>query len=149
MAPLERNLWAWLKDAREIIGPSLHLERVENVSTPGAPDVEGCLDGREFNCELKCAERPKRPTTGIRPRAPIRREQRDWWRKRVAAGGRVTILIQVGSGRQAMRYLLPVSAAPMLEERATEAELARVALAPGKSDKAALVTAMSHVSTFD
>lgn len=104
--PTERTLWDWASQARRVFGDALHVERVENMVGAGHPDAEGCLEGVQFWLELKVAKRPARKTTKLRFGSPLRDSQVEWARKRIAAGGRVWYLIQVGSGHERQVYLI-------------------------------------------
>jgi hypothetical protein len=79
--------------------------RVENSVMEGMGDVEGCLKGDQFWIELKCEPRPADPSTRIKPR--FERAQLPWLNRRTGAGGRAFVLLQVGQGHAACRYLLP------------------------------------------
>lgn len=119
----ESRLWQWLSDApKKFWRDQLDIQRVENGVALGVPDVEGCLQGESFWIELKTSDRPKRATTRIRAR--FEDWQVPWLRRRCRAGGKAFLLIQVGSGRSAGRYLLPGDRASMLDcDGCTEAEL--------------------------
>lgn len=102
----EATLWQWASQARRVFGEHLHVERLENMVGAGHPDVEGCLDGIQFWLELKVAKRPARAATKLRFGSPLRDSQVEWGKKRIAAGGRVWYLIQVGSGSERQVYLI-------------------------------------------
>lgn len=102
----EKTLWQWASKARLDLGDELHVTRVENVAGEGHPDAEGCYRGVQFWLELKVAKRPARSATLLRFGSPLRDSQVDWARKRIAAGGRVWYLIQVGSGHERQVYLI-------------------------------------------
>ena len=100
----ETALWNWLRKARKELRSDLHMERVENGAASGTPDVEGLLTGgSQFWIELKSAPRPKR---GGPVRFKVRAGQVEWLRRRCAVGGRAYLLLQVGSGASARRYLV-------------------------------------------
>lgn len=85
------------------------MGRLENMAGTGMPDVEGCLDGKNFLIELKSCDRPKRTTTCIRFRTNerTRKAQSKWHRERAEAGGRVHwVLVQVGESHEAALYLI-------------------------------------------
>jgi hypothetical protein len=101
--PFEQNLWRWLREkARPLT--NLHLCRVENTVGWGYPDVEGCLDGRQFHVELKGALKPKKPETPVR--IHWQPGQKLWLKTRWSAGGSCSVLIRVGSGRRTRKYLI-------------------------------------------
>lgn len=130
----ESSLWAWLsKDAHD----GLHMTRVENLIDEGTPDVEGCLKGPQFWCELKVADRPKRPTTRIRTKSPVGESQIEWLHARWLAGGLAWMLVQVGERHEARRYLLPGIYASSVQEGLTESEMSRRSMsAPDGRDRA-------------
>lgn len=119
----ESSLWHWLFRAHELYGRRLHMTRVEDVTSVGRPDVEGCMDSRCFVMELKVANRPARPTTPIRTQSPVKPEQIAWLANRWDAGGNAFILIQVGQGPEARRYLLEAPDAAAVAQGLTEDEL--------------------------
>lgn len=100
----EATLWKWLKGAEELL-TTLHMTRVEDSLGEGRPDVEGWWRGG-FVIELKVAPRPARPTTNIRAQHPPTVQQIEWLKARRNAGGSAYILVQVGEGPAARRYLL-------------------------------------------
>lgn len=104
--PTESTLWDWTSQAKRVFGNLLHLCRIENLVGVGHADVEGCLEGVQFWLELKVAKRPARRATKLRFGSPLRESQVDWAKKRIAAGGRVWYLIQVGAGHERQVYLI-------------------------------------------
>ena len=93
----ESNLWTWLRRARDVFGPALHIRRVENAISTGDPDVEGQLLGEgQFNIELKVAKRPKRELTRLRFGHEVTQAQVEWADDRLEAGGACAFLIAVG-----------------------------------------------------
>ncbi len=125
----ESALWGWLAKSRRHFKTALHINRVENPAGPGMPDVEGQLNPAfnggqhcgQFWIELKAAERPKRAETPVRFK--VRPKQVEWSRKRYAVGGRVYWLLQVGSGADAARYLLPGDVAALIQRGMSEIDL--------------------------
>lgn len=118
----ETRLWDWLAKARKVYGKRLHVDRIENLVSSGHSDVSGTLDGKSFFMELKTSARPARRETRIRPK--FQPNQVPWLEARWEAGGCASVLLQVGSDRGAMRYLLPATRARELAEKGfTEAEL--------------------------
>lgn len=104
MKDKESSLWKWLKAAADAYGPRAHLRRIENAVLVGDPDVEGCVDGAEFNMELKSCPEPS-PRGGVLVR--ISEEQIYWLYRRRRAGGQAWLLVRVGSGARARHYLVP------------------------------------------
>jgi hypothetical protein len=97
----ESNLWNWLRQAEQHVAPlELFWERIENGIARGTPDIHGVYRCVAFVCELKAIAR----TTTLN--CELRNDQalklRGWWH----AGGLSWILVQVGMGRQAVRYLV-------------------------------------------
>lgn len=75
--------------------PRADVTRVENVVSKGMPDVNICHRGVEAWVELKHEHNfPARMTTVVRF-PTYTNEQRLWQRLRMAAGGRVFMLVQV------------------------------------------------------
>ena len=109
----ESNLWKWLAKTRLIFRKALHITRIENSAGLGTPDVEGCF-GNQFWMELKCSARPAKVDTPIKPK--FQPQQVPWLQKRAAAGGKAFVLLQVGAGGSAARYLIPAGSAQCLEE---------------------------------
>jgi hypothetical protein len=109
----ESDLWGWLNRPAKKYKGRLHLLRIENLVGSGVPDVEGCLNGNHFWIELKCAAEPKRADTKLKPRFQPR--QIPWLKARDRAGGRAYVLLQVGSGHSATRYLLTPTWAEQLK----------------------------------
>lgn len=88
----ESSLWGWLKDHLKELRPrKFHIQRVENAVAKGVPDVEGCIDGWSFWCELKVAY----PMASDRVRVRIEQAQVNWAIRRCRAGGRSWVLVRV------------------------------------------------------
>lgn len=113
----ESNLWRWLSKGIKLYNrtepDSMHLTRIENTVGEGTPDVEGCLRGLAFWIELKSVMPAKSGRLDIRK--AIRPGQVPWLVKRWKAGGSAFMLIQVGSGIKARRYLVPGRVCEALE----------------------------------
>lgn len=105
----EKNLWAWLRKAKAHFGRDLHIQRIESATGLGIPDVEVCLKkwpiSYSFWIELKAVARPARESTPIRHN--ITAEQIAWHRNRYHAGGLSFVLLQIGSGHDSKKYLIP------------------------------------------
>lgn len=123
----ENRLWGWLNKVKPIYKTSLHMTRVENSVGEGQPDVEGARDvpwqfeACCFMIELKCEARPADPSTKIRVK--YQRSQPEWHRKRRKTKARIFVLLQIGSGNKARRYLLPSVYLDRTKKGATEAQL--------------------------
>lgn len=120
----EASLWQWLSKAREPYGERLDIERIENSIGSGHPDVRLMVEGKHAYIELKTVARPARKTTGIL--VGLRKEQVDWAGRYNTAGGKSCyLLVQVGSGHAAERYLIDSYHFPFLfENRVDEGWLA-------------------------
>jgi hypothetical protein len=105
----EKNLWNSMRVALKVFGADLHYTRIENSVSDGFPDVELQLleDGVSYHAttELKTAARPGKPGTPVS--VGIRPGQIQWLKKRWRVQGSAWILLQVGSGRELARYLIP------------------------------------------
>ncbi len=115
----ESGLWTWLKKARLRLAEALHMNRIENSTMSGMPDVEGHLtDAGQFWIELKSKERPARPSTAID--FVVREGQVEFLTKRWRIGGAAWLLVQVGSGAEACRYLVRGDLSRTVQGRVTE-----------------------------
>lgn len=122
----EVRLWSWLRDGlRGVQG--LHMRRVENLTSEGDPDVDGCWLGRYFELELKGCDRPKRD--GFLD-FDVRQSQVVWHRRRWRCGGNVWLYARVGKGTDVRRYLVPGCLTGQVQEGVTEADLARMSVLP-------------------
>jgi hypothetical protein len=143
----ESSLWKWLLNGKDAFTDDLlHMTRIENLVDEGTPDVEGCLDGDAFWIELKSNARPKRETTRcIEPR-DIRPQQEPWLKRRWNAGGNAWMLIQIGEGHNAKRYLVPGNRVWQVPNR-TELELAKISLpVTARTASGVLILAATHRS---
>lgn len=103
----ETALWNWLKGhlgELKAHGRRHDVQRVENAVAKGTPDVEGCIDGRTFWCELKVAH----PMAGDRVRVRLTQPQANRALLRERAGGRSWVLVRVcgASWRENRHYLV-------------------------------------------
>lgn len=120
----ETSLWNWLKRSRLELEADLHINRVENAVGSGMPDVEGFLYNHgQFWIELKCSERPTRSTSKLTLATRGRDDQKRWLTKRWGLGGAAWMLIQVGSGHKATKYLVPGLWADKVYSGVTEHDL--------------------------
>ncbi len=136
----ESRLWAWLNKTKRIFKKQLHLNRIENGVMEGMADTEGCLHGRQFWIELKCEARPSNPSTKIKLR--FEPAQLPWLNRRIGAGGRAFVLIQVGQGAAALRYLITADR-KSLEHGMLETTMKRCAVVDPKATAADIITAAS------
>jgi len=65
--------------------PQVHWQRIESPMTQGTPDVNGCIQSKEFWLELKIARGNKIKFSNF---------QCNWAQKRISSGGKVFALIQ-------------------------------------------------------
>lgn len=100
----ESTLWTWMTKARPVYRHRLHVDRIENLVSSGHSDVSGVLDDGAFFIELKTAARPAGKNTRIKPK--FRPKQVPWLEARWKAGGASSVLLQVGCGTRARRYLI-------------------------------------------
>ncbi len=127
----ETSLWNWLKKARMTFKYDLHMNRVENSTMKGMPDVEGHLTwGNQFWIELKSAARPAKPSTLIRFKVKDREAQVEWLRRRRLVGGYAWLLLQVGSGGDRKLYLIPGEDAAEVYEGVKEMRLRQLTKLP-------------------
>ncbi len=100
----ETALWQWLKTGVARIKMPKHVQRIEDTTKSGTPDVEGCIEGRSFWAELKVAyEQPTRGTVRIKTTV----FQVYFAVKRTSAGGLSWYLIRVGTAPNMSHYLVP------------------------------------------
>jgi hypothetical protein len=78
----ESKLWSWINQIQKS-EPTWHLFRIESSTINGIPDVNACIDGKEFWIELKC-NRGKN--------IGISKYQFVWHLKRNKCGGKCFIL---------------------------------------------------------
>lgn len=118
----EKNLWNRMREALKVFGPRVHYTRIENSVSDGFPDVEIQLsvagDTYHSTIELKTASRPTHFETSVAVK--IRPGQIRWLSKRWQVGGNTWILLQVGSGAQLARFLIPGKFAARVSEGCTE-----------------------------
>lgn len=143
--PNDRNretaLWGWLKDHLRELRPLLHdVQRIENVVATGTPDVEGCIDGETFWCELKVAYE----MANDRVRVKITTQQVRRALRRVRAGGRSWVLVRVcgPTWRDNEHFLIAGDDAEELLEPVTLARLLELSAAPPRSAAVELLRTM-------
>lgn len=123
----ESSLWKWCKKGSDSLKGRAHVRRVENEVLIGDPDVEGCVDGGEFNIELKACPEPN-SADGLLVR--IDEAQINWLRRRRRSGGQAWLLVRVGSSNAARHYLLPGDDLTPLRKTVREAWLAEQSAIP-------------------
>lgn len=124
----ESDLWHTLRDRMKMHG---HFERIENMVGRGRPDVNYCIRSVEGNIELKQIS-----TWPVRPESPVAiphytPQQRIWARQRVAAGGRVYVLLEVVRPLPTYILLRAEWSRVYLGKTATQAEVRANALVLG------------------
>jgi hypothetical protein len=94
MRKLEQRLWDRMR--KHLLGV-MYVERVENVVSPGRPDVDVMIHGVTLPIELKAvANYPVRPSTPVLGRAHgLNVNQLNWWLRWQRLGGVGAILIGV------------------------------------------------------
>lgn len=124
----EKNLWRWLRDGCRGFFPrgQLVMVRVENYIGEGDPDTDCVLHSDAFKIELKTAKRPTRVETEVS--VSFRPSQVPWLERWCEAGGRAYVLVQVGSGHSASRYLIRGRDAAEVERGATERRLSELSV---------------------
>ena len=145
-ASRESTLWIWLNRTKPLYKRTLHMCRVENSALNGMADVEGCLKSKQFWIELKCYARPSNSSTKIKAR--FEEAQIPWLKRRHDAGGNVFILLQVGQGHKARRYLIPGDLGAILEKGLTETRLEALAIIGPKSTASQIVEAAAQYIGF-
>lgn len=118
----ESALWAWLKGATARIPEPHHIQRIEDTTKSGTPDVEGCIGGRGFWAELKVAYEQTTKGT-VRVKTTV--HQVYFALKRAKAGGLSWYLIRVGTHPNWTHYLVPGRHAEELLDRAVSLERLR------------------------
>ncbi len=99
----EKNLWAWLK--KGALGcEDISLHRIENTLARSTPDVVAAVGSTMFFIELKTTARPVRKTTPIRAR--FQQGQTNFLYYWALKHNSAFLLLQVGSGAEACRYML-------------------------------------------
>lgn len=89
----EKDAWKFLRTPAGKY-PHDRIQRIENVTADGMPDINGCIGGVEFWIELKCPRMPKRESTPIFGSGhPIMPNQFAWANKQRIAGGNSFYLI--------------------------------------------------------
>lgn len=111
----ESNLWGWLRDGLPRIPQKKHVQRIEDSTKGGTPDVEGIVEGgRPFWIELKVAyEQARAPVVRVKTTA----QQVYFALKRTEVGGLSWYLIRVGKYPHRCHFLVPGSLAEALLDR--------------------------------
>lgn len=100
MQKAESTMWAGLRENLMTV-PRTILERIENAIGIGTGDVSGVLWGLDFWAELKALPAaPVHDDTIVRIKH-YTQDQRNWIRARGRAGGRVFLILKIGSRAQA------------------------------------------------
>ena len=142
---LESSLWKWLKRAWDkLTARRLHYTRVENAASSGMPDVEGCIDGKQFWLELKVASRPK-SADDVVVIEHLRPKQIEWLHNRWLVNGRAWLLLRVEGGDllPTHHYLIPGHFGRRVFAGMTEAEMENVAVVHPLSNPIVILTRAS------
>lgn len=101
MRKQEQKLWDRMRHA---LKDQVYLERIENVVTPGRPDVDVMHNGITLPVELKSIPAwPRKSTTPVLGRAHgLSQNQLNWWLQWQRWGGRGFILVSVAGELFAM-----------------------------------------------
>lgn len=134
-------MWNWLRQAEQHVEPGrLAWERIENSIARGTPDVHACYRCVAFLCELKAVARPASREINCELRNDQALKLRAWWR----AGGLSWVLIQVGVGAQAVRYLIPGSESHRLTMPIDETSLENMSAMPLSATPLEVLRCMSE-----
>lgn len=126
----ESNLWDWIQVP--VAAAYMAMWRIESLVGSGIPDVCGCINGSTFWLELKSVARHPIALVWCELKSDQAMRLRTWRR----CGGRAFVLVQVGIGAAAKRYLVDGFDSDKLLEPIPEANLARLALNCGDEDAA-------------
>lgn len=101
----ESNLWGWLRDSLPSISQKKHVQRIEDSTKSGTPDVEGMVQGGlPFWIELKVAyEQVRSPVVRVKTTG----KQVYFALKRTQVGGLSWYLIRVGKHPHRFHFLIP------------------------------------------
>jgi hypothetical protein len=140
----ESSLWGWLRDhVVDLPTTARHLQRIEDSTKSGTPDVEGCIDGHAFWIELKVAYEQRTKGT---VRIKTTDKQVYFALKRRKAGGLSWYLIRVGTYPKWAHYLIPGQyAEELLDKPISLARLNALAAVDPQSSAQALMMAASQV----
>lgn len=137
----EATLWSWLRKAVKSLGTKADVHRIETSTESGYPDVEGCVEGSQFTCELKVVHYVrKRCGTFALPH--YTQDQAYFAHRRLLAGGRHTMLVRLDRSH----YLIPASSMLDVFDRKSSldaAYLAGLSLLPHDAQALALLRKMS------
>lgn len=130
----ESNLWQWLQAGAPL---GAFMVRIENSIDRGTPDVFGVC-GKAFCCELKSVGR--RPDGTVWPE--LKTEQAMFLRSWARCGGNSWVLIQVGVGRVAKKYLIPGMKSNELTAVLPESRLENLSVISSKDDATWIIERM-------
>lgn len=139
----ETALWGWLKSSLPRVSLPHDVQRIEDTTKSGTPDVEGCIGGGCFWAELKVAY--EQPTLGtVRVKTTVHQVYRAL--RRTRAGGRSWYLIRVGTGKSMRHFLVPGSYAEELLDKPISLErLTSVSVVPPDARPEAILEAAARV----
>ena len=97
----EIKLWHWLKN--KLSKHPVDLQRIENTTGCGVPDVNGCYKGSEAWIELK---------VHVKGQVVLRKEQYAWLARRDSHDGNVMVIAHNTDDETVEIYLPPFSVRP-------------------------------------
>lgn len=111
----ESNLWGWLRDSLPRIPHKKHVQRIEDSTKSGTPDVEGMIEGGlPFWIELKVAyEQVRLPVVRVKTTD----KQVYFALKRTQVGGLSWYLIRVGKHPNRFHFLIHGALAEQLLDK--------------------------------
>lgn len=111
----ESNLWGWLRDSLPRLPMKKHVQRIEDSTKSGTPDVEGMIQGGlPFWIELKVAyEQVQSPIVRVKTTD----KQVYFALKRTQVGGLSWYLIRVGKHPNRFHFLIRGELAEMLLDK--------------------------------
>ena len=126
----EKNVYQLLK--KHVIRHPDRIDRIENLTVVGMPDVNLCIQGRESWIEIKAPREPKRDSTPLfGSNHKVSLEQANWMKRQIDAGGRCFFFIGTN-----MRFLLLSGAIGGIINSMRVEELRKEALWEGMRRKA-------------
>lgn len=90
---LERDVWLFIKSVETNMFRTRWM-RCENAVAIGVPDLNACIEGKEFWVELKCPKVHVRKSTPVFGSShKLSSMQLSWFRRQAAAGGKGFVLV--------------------------------------------------------
>ncbi len=120
----EAQFW---RTVRRNLPPGAHFERMENLVAIGTPDVNFCWDGVNGWIELKYVSRWPKQDFNIITERLWKMEQRLWALRRIRAGGKCFLFVQVE--REYLLFDSDILNTPLVLETCSKEKLISIALA--------------------